>query len=117
MTSKYNNVFDIKKLKEWVYSIEIEAIPYHRYKQYDLCNIDIRELYAYYQSALEMHKIFLSSNYMTRCNDAFKEFNNYNLVQKYVVAKYMYNQGITSNLEFNTVLSLVEVILCSTCLN
>lgn len=59
-----------------------------------------------------MHKIFLSTEYMTRCNDAFDEFKkNDNLVQKYVIAKYMYIQGITSNIEFNTVLALVEIIL------
>lgn len=111
---KLNNTFDINKLREWFYSIEIEAIPYHRYEQYNLTSIDISELYAYYQSALEMHKIFLSTDFVLNYN--FEEFNNYNLVQKYVVAKYMYLQGITSNLEFNTVLALVEVILCSTCM-
>lgn len=112
MTSKYNNTFDINKLTEWFYNIEIEAISYHKYEQRDLRSIDIRELYEYYQSALEMHKIFLSTEYMTRCKDAFDEFKkNDNLVQKYVIAKYMYIQGITSNIEFNTVLALVEIIL------
>jgi hypothetical protein len=110
MTSK----FDINKLKEWVYRIEIEAIPYHRYEQYNLTNIDISELYQYYQSALEMHKLFLSTDFVLNYN--FEEFNNYNLVQKFVVAKYMYLQGITSTVQFNTVLALVEVILCSTCM-
>lgn len=111
---KLNNTFDINKLKEWFYSIEIEAIPYHRYEQYNLTSIDISELYAYYQSALEMHKLFLSTDFVLNYN--FEEFKNYNLVQKYVVAKYMYLQGITSIVEFNTVLALVEVILCSTCM-
>lgn len=111
---KLNNTFDINKLREWFYSIEIEAIPYHRYEQYNLTSIDISELYAYYQSALEMHKIFLSTDFVLNYN--FEEFKNYNLVQKYVVAKYMYLQGITSIVEFNTVLALVEVILCSTCM-
>ncbi|WPK20756.1 hypothetical protein [Salmonella phage SD-15_S21] len=89
---KLNNTFDINKLREWFYSIEIEAIPYHRYEQYNLTSIDIRELYAYYQSALEMHKLFLSTDFVLNYN--FEEFKNYNLVQKYVVAKYMYLQGI-----------------------
>ncbi|WPK19733.1 hypothetical protein [Salmonella phage SD-1_S14] len=84
---KLNNTFDINKLREWFYSIEIEAIPYHRYEQYNL--------YAYYQSALEMHKLFLSTDFVLNYN--FEEFKNYNLVQKYVVAKYMYNQGIAFN--------------------
>lgn len=111
---KLNNTFDINKLREWFYSIEIEAIPYHRYEQYNLTSIDISELYVYYQSALEMHKLFLSTDFVLNYN--FEEFKNYNLVQKYVVAKYMYLQGITSIVEFNTVLALVEVILCSTCM-
>lgn len=111
---KLNNTFDIKKLREWFNNIEIDAIPYHTYEQSDLQSIDIRELYKYYQSALEMHKLFLSTNFILNYN--FEEFNNYNLVQKYVVAKYMYNQGIKGCLEFNTVLILVEVILCTACL-
>ncbi|MFS8319851.1 hypothetical protein ACMG5I_02875 [Escherichia coli] len=112
MTSKYCE-FEINKLREWFYNIEIEAIPYHTYEQSDLQSIDIRELYKYYQSALEMHKLFLSTKFFMQYN--FDEYNNYNLVQKYVVAKYMYIQGIKGCIEFNTVLALVEVILCTAC--
>ncbi|EMR6008063.1 hypothetical protein WJW27_004861 [Escherichia coli] len=112
MTSKYCE-FEINKLREWFYNIEIEAIPYHTYEQSDLQCIDIRELYKYYQSALEMHKLFLSTDFFMQYN--FEEYNNYNLVQKYVVAKYMYIQGIKGCIEFNTVLALVEVILCTAC--